>query len=61
MPEVLTAAEAADYLRIPIETMRRWRALGTGPRYARVGRHVRYRKAALDAWLQEREAAGRAR
>ena len=63
MPEVLTAAEAAAYLQIPEETLRRWRSLGTGPRHAKVGRHVRYRRAALDRWLdeREREAAGGAR
>jgi excisionase family DNA binding protein len=53
--EVLTAAEAADYLRYPVETLRRWRALGEGPRFVKAGRHVRYRRAALDRWLEERE------
>lgn len=61
MPEVLTAIQAAEYLQVPAETLRRWRSLGTGPRYAKVGKHVRYRRSALDAWLQERENAGRAR
>lgn len=55
MPEVLTADEAAAYLQVPVETLRRWRSLGTGPRHAKVGRHVRYRRAALDRWLEERE------
>jgi excisionase family DNA binding protein len=61
--DVLTAAQAAAYLQVPIETLRRWRSLGTGPRHAKVGRHVRYRQAALDRWLEEREreAAVRAR
>jgi len=61
--EILTAAQASEYLQIPQETLRRWRSLGTGPRHAKVGRHVRYRRAALDRWLEEREqeAATRAR
>jgi excisionase family DNA binding protein len=61
--DVLTAAQAAAYLQVPIETLRRWRSLGTGPRHAKVGRHVRYRQEALDRWLEEREreAAVRAR
>jgi len=61
--EVFTPAEAAAYLQVPAETLRRWRGLGTGPRHAKVGRHVRYRRAALDRWLEEREreAAARAR
>jgi excisionase family DNA binding protein len=53
--EVLTGAQAADYLQVPQETMRQWRYKGTGPTYAKVGRHVRYRRAALDRWLEERE------
>ena len=59
MPEVLTAAQAAAYLQVPEETLRRWRGQGTGPKHAKVGRHVRYRRAALDRWLEEceREAA----
>ena len=63
MAEILTAAQASEYLQIPQETLRRWRSLGTGPRHAKVGRHVRYRRAALDRWLEEREqeAATRAR
>jgi excisionase family DNA binding protein len=63
VPEVLTATEAAAYLQVPVETLRRWRSVGSGPRHAKVGRHVRYRRAALDRWLeeQEREAAVRAR
>jgi excisionase family DNA binding protein len=61
--EILTAAQASEYLQIPQETLRRWRSLGIGPRHAKVGRHVRYRRAALDRWLEEREqeAATRAR
>jgi excisionase family DNA binding protein len=59
--EVLTATEAAAYLQVPVETLRRWRSVGIGPRYARVGRHVRYRQAALDRWLEEREREALAR
>jgi excisionase family DNA binding protein len=63
VPEVLTATEAAAYLQVPVETLRRWRSIGSGPRHAKVGRHVRYRRAALDRWFEEREreAAGGAR
>lgn len=61
--EVLTPAQASEYLQVPVETLRRWRSVGIGPRHAKVGRHVRYRRAALDRWLdeREREAATRAR
>jgi excisionase family DNA binding protein len=53
--EVLTPAQAATYLQMPEETLRRWRTIRTGPRYFRAGRHVRYRKAELDRWIEQRE------
>jgi excisionase family DNA binding protein len=55
VPETLTPTQASAYLQIPVETLRRWRGLGTGPKFAKVGRHVRYRPAELDRWLQQRE------
>jgi hypothetical protein len=32
-------------------TLSEWRIRGTGPAYIRVGRSVRYRPEAVDAWL----------
>jgi excisionase family DNA binding protein len=61
VPELLTIAEAAIYLRVPVETLRKWRSAGTGPPVAKVGRHLRYRRVEVDRWLQEREAVGRTR
>jgi hypothetical protein len=52
---LLTPAEAAELLGdMPVDTLRLWRYRGTGPRYVRVGRHVRYRPADLAAWIDER-------
>jgi excisionase family DNA binding protein len=63
MSDLLTLAEVAAELRVPLETLRKWRAKGAGPRAAKVGRHLRYRRAEVDRWLaeREREAVGRAR
>jgi excisionase family DNA binding protein len=55
MPELLTLAEVAAELRVPVETLRKWRAQGTGPRAAKIGRHLRYRRAEVDRWLAQRE------
>lgn len=55
-PELLTITEAAALLRAPVATLRYWRHLGTGPRSFRVGRHVRYNRADLCAWLSTQEA-----
>ncbi|WP_226353786.1 AlpA family transcriptional regulator [Pseudonocardia sp. ICBG601] len=53
-------AEVAEYLRVPVSTLDRWARLGTGPRYARVGRHARYRWSDVETWLLERtRRAGR--
>jgi excisionase family DNA binding protein len=60
MAELLTLEEAADYLRKPVDTLRYWRKLGRGPKAAKVGRTLLYRKAEIDRWVQEQEAASRA-
>jgi Helix-turn-helix domain len=61
MQEHLTLDEAAAYLRRPVDTSRYWRKLGRGPRAARVGRGLLYRKAELDRWVREQESLDRAR
>lgn len=52
-PPVLTPHEAAAYLRVGYSTMKRWRHNGEGPRYAKVGKAVRYRAADLDDYMEE--------
>ena len=49
-----TAQDVADYLTVPLTTLYQWRYLGTGPTAYRVGRHLRYEPAAVQAWLSER-------
>lgn len=56
-PELLTIEEVAAYLRVPVGTLRMWRHLGTGPAVAKVGRHLRYRRQDLDAWLRSQVGA----
>ncbi len=48
---LLTVVEVADYLRIPVATLYVWRSHGKGPRAVRVGRHLRYRLADVERWL----------
>ena len=46
LPEPLvTEGEAARMLRVSLVTVRRWRRLGTGPIFRKLGRSVRYRPA----------------
>jgi excisionase family DNA binding protein len=57
-PDVMTAEEAAEYLRVSLRTFKALRKLGEGPPGSKVGRQWRYRRTALDQWLAEREKAG---
>lgn len=41
---LLTSREAADILRLSERTMERHRTVGSGPRFVRLGRTVRYRR-----------------
>lgn len=49
--EVLTPTEAASLLKVPARTLDSWRNRRTGPRFHRVGRHVRYLRADVLEWL----------
>ncbi|MUL76438.1 helix-turn-helix domain-containing protein [Mycolicibacterium sp. CBMA 226] len=46
----LTRAEVSERLRIPVKTLATWASKRRGPRYARFGRHCRYRLSDLIAW-----------
>jgi excisionase family DNA binding protein len=57
MPEVLmTERELAEYCRVSIATVRRWRAEGTGPPVEWAGTRPRYRRSEVDAWLKRKDA-----
>lgn len=46
-----TPEEVADYLQLPPKTLAEWRSRGLGPKYHKVGRHVRYRWTDVEKWL----------
>ena len=50
----LTRPEVADRLKIPKQTLAQWACQGLGPRFAKFGRHVRYRMVDVEAWEAER-------
>lgn len=52
MPEDawLTRKEVADRLRVPVSTLAQWASQSRGPKYARFGRHTRYRLSDCIAW-----------
>jgi hypothetical protein len=44
MDQLLDQKTAARFLRLSVRTLERLRVAGAGPRYARLGRLVRYRQ-----------------
>ncbi|RBM19234.1 excisionase [Prauserella sp. PE36] len=55
--KLLTIDDLADYLGIPKNTLYQWRSKGYGPTGRRIGKHVRYRPADVDAWIEQQGAA----
>jgi excisionase family DNA binding protein len=49
-----TPREAAELLRTSTSTLAKRRLYGEGPKFCRIGRAVRYRKADLDAYMARR-------
>ncbi len=50
----LTPADLAEREGVPLQTVYQWNSRGEGPRYMRIGRHVRYRLADVIAWENTR-------
>lgn len=48
----LTREELAERTKVPKSTLAQWASRGTGPAYARFGRHCRYRLSDVVAWEQ---------
>ncbi len=51
---LLTVEDLARMLGVPVPTIYGWRYHGEGPRGFKVGRHVRYRLADVNKWLDQR-------
>lgn len=56
----LTRSEVGERLKVPVKTLAQWATQGTGPRYARFGRHCRYRLSDLIAWEGRQQTGGAA-
>lgn len=54
---LLTALEAAGYLRLAPRTLERHRVAGTGPRFVKAGKRVLYHLNHLDEWIEARSFA----
>jgi len=60
VPEVMNTEEAARYLGMSTQWLEVSRVKGTGPRFCRLGRAIRYRREALDEWLIAHEVSNTA-
>jgi hypothetical protein len=49
---LLNETEAAALLNLAVPTLRRWRWSGDGPRFAKIGRAVRYDPRVLRAYIE---------
>ena len=52
----LTIKELAEREQVPVSTIYQWNSHGAGPRYLRIGKHVRYRLADVVKWEDGRYA-----
>ncbi len=51
---LLTVEDLAEYLGVPVATLYAWRYRRQGPPGFRVGRHVRFRRSDVEAWIEDR-------
>jgi excisionase family DNA binding protein len=56
--DLLTLREVAQILRVPEATLRYWIHKRTGPTTLKIGRHIRYPRAALQRWMREQRRGG---
>jgi excisionase family DNA binding protein len=50
---LMTIADLSTMLGVPLDTLYGCRHRGEGPRGYRIGRHVRYRRSSVEAWLKD--------
>jgi predicted DNA-binding transcriptional regulator AlpA len=58
LDSLLNEHDIARITGLSVASVRRWRLLGQGPQYIKIGAAVRYRPADLEAWLAAQPARG---
>lgn len=56
--ELLDPEWLSGVLGIPVRTIYAWRQRGEGPPAYRIGKHLRYRRSDVEAWLATRREGG---
>jgi predicted DNA-binding transcriptional regulator AlpA len=57
VPLLFSEQQAAQMLRVTVKALQKWRVTGTGPRFVKVGRLVRYTEDTLEEFIQQRTVA----
>ncbi len=52
MDYLLDDEKLSSVLDVSVGTLANWRYQGRGPRFVKVGRHVRYRRSDVEDWLE---------
>jgi len=60
MVNLMTEQEVSKRINVSVASLRRWRLLGRGPAFLKVGSLVRYQPEDLDAWLASLPTGGTA-
>ena len=55
--EYLTPEDLAVLFEVPVSTIYGWRQKHYGPRAAKIGKHLRYRRVEVDRWVAQQMAA----
>lgn len=50
---LLNVEDLAQFLGVPRQTIYVWRSQGTAPRAVKVGKHLRFRRSDVNAWLEQ--------
>ena len=58
---LLTVEDLSAHLVVPVATIYVWNSRGTGPKRYRLGKHVRYRRSDVDAWVEAQAASAATR
>ena len=58
LEQLLTEHDVARVTGLSLGSVRRWRLLGHGPKYLKLGAAVRYKPEDLAAWLESRPTGG---
>jgi excisionase family DNA binding protein len=49
----MTVEQVSEHLQVPVTTLYNWRYSGKGPACAKIGRHLRYRRADVETWVDK--------